>query len=813
LLIFFGSQVLKKLRYVVLSLLLLMGVGACAALITLRGSLPVLDGTGEIVGLSGAVTVTSDEYGIPTIVAASRLDALRALGYVTARDRFFQIDVLRRKTAGTLAEVIGAAGLESDIEQRRIGLSRAAHAILQHVPEEQRSALQAYAEGVNSYLRQADSLPFEFRLLRYRPSPWTMEDSILVVLSMFQTLNWSEEEERMRTVMASTLPPEVFTFLMPHSDRYTRALLNEEASGDPRAPIPVDALAALRKPTDVRQAQQAGLLRFTETSVGSNGWAVDGSKTVDGRAIVANDMHLDVAVPNIWYRAQWRYEDVEMTGLTLPGVPLLITGTNGAVAWGITNMEGDFLDLVRLDLNPTNADEYRTPDGWRRFETRTELIKVRGEDDVSLIVKSTIWGPLAERSLLGQPVAIHWTALDPTAVSVGLIDMDRPRTLEGALDVMNRARTPGSSVILADTRGRVGWTYAGNIPVRRGFDGATSLSWADGQVGWEGFIPPERLPRLVDPPSGFIVSANHRMLGKEYPHTIGHDFANGYRAYRITERLRDMSSITEADMLRLQLDTASEFYRFYQQLALQELTNSAITERPSLSEVREVLEVWNGRADVDSLGFGLIVRFRKALAKSVFAPFLWPCQAQDEKFSYGTDLDTPLQAMLTERMPQLLPDPVRYAGWGPFIVGVLDETVRQLKEDYGVRSLTELRWGRINRVRVSHPFASAFGLSALLDMPDDQLPGCGFCVRMASGTLSASERMVVSPGRAQDGILHMPGGQSGHPLSSHYRDQQGAWIQGRPLPFSPGEAVHTLRLVPSQAQKQAHSGSTMQEAA
>ncbi|WP_447980428.1 penicillin acylase family protein [Candidatus Nitrospira bockiana] len=806
----FHGHVVNKLLYSVLGLLLVLAIGAAALLVTLRASLPVLDGTGEIIGLTAPVTVTVDGFGVPTIVAGSRLDAMRALGYVTARDRLFQMDFLRRKSAGRLAEVIGTPALASDLEQRRLGFSPVVDSIVAHLPDEQRAVLEAYADGVNSYLQQADSLPFEFLLLRYRPSPWTTADSLLVVLSMFQALSWTEEEERMRTIMQTVLPSEVYRFLVAQRDPYTRALLEDDASGAPTIPVPVDALAALRRPIDVRQARQAGLVRFTEAAVGSNGWAVNGSKTADGRAILANDMHLDLLVPNIWYRVQLRYEAVEMAGIVLPGVPVVISGTNGAVAWGFTNMEGDFLDLVALDLNPEDPDEYRTPEGWRRFETREEVIKVKDDRDVPLTVRSTIWGPVRPRPLLGRPVAVRWTALEPTAVDIGLVHMDRARSLDDALAVMNRAGAPGSNVLLADASGRIAWTYTGRIPVRRGFDGATSRSWADGRVGWAGFIAPEELPRLVDPPSGFIVNANHRMLGPDYPYVIGHDFANGYRAYRITEQLRAMPKVVEADLLHLQLDTTSHFYRFYQRLALAELTDSAVQGRPLLMEARDVLRAWNGRADADSVGFGLLVRFRKALAGSVFTPYLSSCRAQDEGFFYGGEVDAPLQTLLTEKVQALVPDPDHYDGWAPFILAVLEESARQVKDQYGVGSLADLRWGRMNHVRIAHPLGEALpGLSQVLDMPADELPGCGFCIRMASGTLSASERLVVSPVRGQDGLFHMPGGQSGHPLSRHYRDQQDSWVEGRPLPFLPGPAVHTLRLVPGRKPVSA----TLQEAA
>jgi penicillin amidase len=295
------------------------------------------------------------------------------------------------------------------------------------------------------------------------------------------------------------------------------------------------------------------------------------------------------------------------------------------------------------------------------------------------------------------------------------------------------------------------------------------------------------------------VTANNRMLGREYPYVIGHQFVNGYHAYRITERLRDMDRISERDMLNLQLDTVSRFYDYYQHLALEVLTPRALDEKPALGALRRTLEAWDGRAEVASLGFGLLSRFRKALATAVFTPFLASCQQYDRAFVYHwTYIDTPLQQMLTEKPPQLLPDPQRYASWEAFILGVLEASARQLQEQYGVTSLLELKWGRMNKAWFHHPFSHAIpALGWLLDIGGDELPGCSYCVRVAHGSAGANMRLVISPGHPQDGVLHMPGGQSGQWLSPHYADQHPYWVQGLPQAFAAGPPRHTLRLLPA----------------
>ncbi|WP_437755170.1 penicillin acylase family protein [Sorangium sp. So ce1389] len=746
-------------------------------------------------GLEGDVTITSDRLGIPAIRAASRQDALRALGVVTARDRLFQLDLLRRSSGGRLAEVLGRDLLPADTRQRLYGVPQAASAILARLPERQRAALDAYAEGVNAYLRSAQALPLEFQKLGYRPEPWRPEDSVLVVLGMFNALSVTEDLERTRTVLTRSLPKSVTSFLLEGTDPYTRALLGAQAPATP--PLPAEELRALVAQSRRAQAWRGGVLSAASGAapVGSNGWAVAGQRTSDGRALLANDMHLELGVPNIWYRAELRYGDSEVAGVVLPGVPMLIVGTNRHVAWGLTSLDGDVMDLVQIEVHPGRPDEYRTPSGWQRFEVAEETIKVRGEPDVTVTAQRTIWGPVAPRPLLGAKVAVRWTALDPEGVDLGLVEMDRARTVEEAASVMNAAGGPGCNVLLADRRGRVAWTVTGRVPRRRGFDGSVSVSWADGRAGWDGYLPPAALPRIVDPPAGFVVNANHRMpLGEGAP-ALGRDYANGYRAYRITERLREPRKVAEADLLALQLDTQAEFYGFYRDLALRALTDEAVSRRPALAEARRAVKAWDGRADVASVGLPLLDRLRHVLADEVFAAWLGASRAAEPTLELElTDIDTPLQRALDERSAELVPAPE--GGWDAFVLAALEKAMAALEQEHGGRPVDQIAWGAVSRVRIAHPLAVTPELAARLNMPDEPLPGCDVCVRLASDSLAASERLVVSPGHESQGILHMPAGQSGDPLSPNYRDQQRAWVDGRPLPLLAGPAAHALTLVP-----------------
>ena len=785
------KRILKTTLYLLLSLVLILVGAGIFSIIKLRASLPVRDGELQIKGLDLPVTVTTDRFGIPTITASTRRDAALALGYVTAQDRLFQMDLLRRRASGRLSEIVGDIAIETDKRQRVIGFNRVTQAIVANFSNEQRELLVAYADGVNAFIQQMDTPPFEFLLLGYQPEPWTAEDSILAVMNMFQVLSLREDDERMMTIMEKALPLEVVAFLTPDTDSYTQVLLGGPDAHRPIQPIPVKALVSIR-----HAPKQTGerLVRPTSPVAGSNSWAVDQSKTADGRAIVANDMHLRASIPNTWYRASLRYGDVEISGVILPGTPAIVVGSNGHVAWGFTNITGDFLDLVYLEINPENLNEYKTPNGWQRFEVVNERIEIRGGEHIVQPVKLTIWGPVSPNPLMGQPVAIHWTALQPEAVGMELLDMDRATTLDDALDVMNRFGGPPLNVTMADNAGQIAWTYCGKIPIRKGFDGSSTKSWAEGDIGWEGYIPPSKLPRVISPPEGFIATANNRTLGKDYPYVIGYNFSNSHRAYRINERLQEMDQVTEQDMFQLQLDTTNHFYEFYQQLALSVLTEETIANEPLLLEARRQIEGWNGKVEVDSVAFGILVRLREILAEDVFAPFLVLCYKTDRRFSYSwRNMETPLRILLKERIPATLPDPANYPDWEHFIRSKLKDSIEQLLSKHNGDSLDQLTWGSIHKTKISHPLGFIPMLGKILNMPQKPLPGGYHCVRATN----ASERMVISPGREADGILHIPCGQSGHPLSKNYKDQFSYWLKGDPLPFLQGPTTHTLILTPN----------------
>lgn len=776
-------------------LVLLLGLATTFGLVlwaVLAASLPQRHGTAMLGGLSAPVEVAFSARGVPRIAARNRLDAYRALGYLHAQDRLFQIDLFRRLAAGRLAELFGPAALDEDRWHRNLGFEQVAQRVVRQLPKAHRAMLRAYAEGVNAGIASLRTLPFEFLALRYRPEPWRPEDSVLVVLNMHAALSYTAERERMATVMAECFEPQVFRFFTQDRDPYTARLLGLTPAPPP---LPVAPLATLLRGAQQEDLAAVPAVQPEPVPPGSNAWVVGGGRTASGRAVLANDMHLELSVPNIWYRAELHYEGRMLSGVSLPGAPVIVAGSNGRLAWGFTNAAGDFSDLVYVEPLPDTPDRYRTPEGSEPFRLRVERIAVRGGQWDTLAVRETRWGPVLDRPLLGRPVALRWTALDAEAVDFKLLDVDRVESVAGAVDFFREAGTPQLNVLLADRGGHIGWTYAGRFPLRRGSDGLTARSWADGRVGWQGWLEPAAVPFRIDPPEGFLVNANQPMLPTQQ-FDLGRGLPNGHRALRITERLRTLRDVTEEDLLQVQLDTGADFYRPYRDLALGALETAPAA--PEWQDLAAALRAWDGRAERDTRGLPLLAEFRKKLMARVLSPYFAACRQRDATFEYRWgQADLPLLQLLDEAPPELLVS-VEATDWPTLIRSVLQDSARALRLRHPDTPLAELRWGRVNRVHAAHPFGRALPiLGRWLNMAPRALAGCPQCVRQSDPISGSSERLVVAPGHEAQGILHMPGGQSGHPLSRHYRDQQPAWRLGQPLPLVEQRARISLLLTPS----------------
>jgi penicillin amidase len=759
----------------------------------LSASLPILDGAIRVDGLEASARVEIDNRGVPLVLAGSRNDSYRALGFLHANDRLFQMDLMRRRSAGRLAEVFGASAIEQDKWHKVMGFEHVADAIFANLPTRQRDALHAYAEGVNAASRRALLAPWEFLVLGYRPEPWRAEDCLLVILGLYDRLAWSGNNERVATIIESTFSTRAAEFFFPSRDCETESLFGADIR---HCHLDEPPVADFHPPPSPSRERDAG---EPPGSGGSNAWAIAPSKSGRNRAILANDMHLDLLVPNIWYRADIAFGKKELTGITLPGTPLLISGSNRHIAWGFTNVSGDFSDLILLDQDSRDDNAYMTPNGPQPFRERTEIIHVRGAPSVSLRVQETIWGPVLPERLLAKRVAVRWTALDPTATDVTLLDLDDASSVNDALTVFNKAGGAALNAMVADDKGNIGWTYTGRIPIRAGYSGLTAKSWSDGTNRWQGYIPPDALPRIVNPTAGFIVSANQRMVGADYPYPISHHFDNGARAFRITEALAAKAGLDERDMLDLQLDTQAHVYRYYQRAAIDALTRKANEGDSAFrDELRRHIAAWDGRANSDSVGLAVLAELRRAMAGAVFGPLLGPCRTIDPTFDWRFYRETSLRRVLDARPMALLPKSWAYSDWDGFIATMAEQGARKLLERTNLGALAELSWAKMNVVQIRHPLSNALPwLATWLDMPNAPAPGCDVCVRWTGYGGGASERLVVSPGHEDDGLFHMPAGQSGHPLSKFYGDQHRDWLAGAATPLLKGRTTHRLELEPA----------------
>jgi penicillin amidase len=817
---------LAAVAVLVLAALVLAG-GAFWGYTRLQASLPVLDGSVSLPGLASPVSVTRDALGIPTVSAGSREDVARAMGFLHAQERFFQMDLSRRRAAGELAELVGVRALEADREIRIHRFRSIARQAVAMLSATDARVLDAYTAGVNAGLRALAAVPFEYLLLRESPRPWQKEDSFLVVLSMFVTLQDADGTyESTLATMRDVLPKEMFELLAPRGTEWDAPITgpafptppvpnaetydlrsrrkNERPANFPLRPR--DAASVARPGTPANPWLTARSAGGNESAIGSNSMVVSGAHTDDRRPLVANDMHLPVRVPNTWYRAVMTWRDASdesgsrtLVGVTLPGVPALVVGSNTHVAWGFTNTYADWGDIVLLEVDERRPGEYRTPEGWRAFDTHEEIIRVAGQPDVREMVQWTIWGPVMKPDYAGRPRVYRWVAHDADRLATALTPLEHARTVEEAFDAANGIGTPGQNFVVADRSGTIGWSIYGAIPWRLGLDGRLPVSWADGLRGWNEYLMKADYPRVINPPSGRIWTANARMVDGPMLEKLGDgSYEVGSRATIIRNRLMAKERFSKTDLLDIQLDTSASFLGRWRELALRTLDPQALAKHPDRGIFRDILlNDWSDRADADSVSYRLTRTFREAVTERVIRFLLVECYEKDPEFDYTTvrRREGPIWKVVTEQPMHLL-DP-RYATWSELLLDALDAVIGEAPNT-GSTNLRERVWSDYNVAAFRHPLSASVPFAGRwLDMPARALPGDLFTPRMQWGANAASERMIVSPGRESEGIMHMPGGQSGHPLSPFYRNSHDAWAFGEPTPLMPGAAIHTLMLEPS----------------
>ncbi|MDQ2834818.1 MAG: penicillin acylase family protein [Acidobacteriota bacterium] len=823
---------------------------------TLANSLPQIDGSVLLAGLSAPVTVERDMHGVPHLRAASPDDLVLAQGYVTAQDRLWQMDALRRHAAGELAEILGSGLIAHDRTQRILQLRASADHALAALAPEQIHLLQRYADGVNASIAvQRAHLPLEFRLLRYQPAPWTPRDSILIGLVMFQDLTNSFPQELNREALTARLPAHLIADLYPTMS--WRDHPPTETPIDPTAPqtdipdIPLDeSQTRLREPArskvvpaELIAAEKAlgpvlsSAPECDGCRAGSNNWVVAGAHTASGKPLLSNDMHLNHNVPGIWYEADLESAsaggEFHVTGVSLPGVPFIIVGHNEHVAWGFTNLGAEVQDVYIEHVRGAGGGaEYEAADGtWHGVRHQQEVIHVKGGKDVLLDVQSTQHGASATPVISAlfpseaRTLSLRWTIYDPAAITPSFEAIDAAKDGAGLVAAFSQFGGPAQNLVYADDQGHIGYHAVGMIPVRGSVANPSPISPVPGDArdpkqDWAGYIPYDKLPQAADPASGFLATANARVTPDDYTYPITLNWAAPYRNERIWKLLADRASashdhLTPADMLRIQTDVYSDVDHVIAQRLAYAIDHAARPELVGdkrLHQAADLLREWDGNVAMDAAAPAIVDATRTALWAVLI-------NSQAEAYAETTSKQKPSarsenvaalytwgnKAYAEEWMIMHTPArwlPARYANWDDLLAGAVAVAMRESHSPYEV---AKWRYGTFRPLDIEHP---VYSQSALLERLIGRPTGTGVVpqsgddttVKQVGRTFGPSERFTADLADFDRSTLNLVLGESANPDSPWFMDQWAAWYGGTTfaLPFSPAavraSATHTLTL-------------------
>ena len=803
---------------------LVVFAGAAAWWVVYR-PLPRLDGSISIADLRRQVTVDRDGWGVPHIRAASVEDLAEAQGYVMAQDRLWQMDLLRRVARGELSEILGARTLAIDKDFRTLGLGRAADREAATLDPEPRKILDAYARGVNQFISQhVSSLPLEFSLLGYKPQPWKPADTLAISGYMYRTLTDTRERELNRAKVSERAGPD------RSKDLFSRqSAMDHFVIGDPQVPddgsqrsatdpdedddddMQPDTVfkAELGKTTggesdrsapDLTSALAQSVAGVLEESwneirqgLGSNNWVVSGAHTATGKPLLANDTHLELMMPSIWYEVHLTAPGWNVKGFTLPGAPMVIIGHNEHIAWGFTNNGADVQDLYIETFNPAAHDEYRVKGSWVKAQSIDETIRVKGQPEEHLLVTITRHGPIVRREG-DKGYAMRWTATEPGGLANSYNWLGKARNWKEFRDTMKGVWGPGQNAVYADVQGNIGYIMAARVPLRKKGHGEVPEPGDPDDYAWTGYLPFDQLPQALDPESGLIVTANARVVGPNYKPYLTDRWEEPYRTARIYDLLHDRRDLRIEDMLKVETDT----YSYPHVFLAEQLLAAAKTVRPKDPRTQKLidgLKDWNGIADANSPETSFLHSVRLAVLKQILTPVLG-----EQASLYQWRSTTFLQTTLTDRPSKWLPSPCK--NYDELLVAAADNAVKGLAEDSRSERVEDWAWKNFDSLDMFHPLGHQGLLKALLSISGKPQSGTVYSVRAATKTHGPSMRFVANPANWDESILLITSGESGQPGSSHYSDQFPYWYQGKPIlaPFSDAAEAkakkHTLTLKP-----------------
>ena len=781
-----------------------MGITSC----TLR--CPNSTGPCRSAGSRRPVTVTRDSHGVPAIEASNLADLFFAQGYVTAQDRLWQMDVMRRFGSGELSEILGEDMLKLDREQRILGLRAAAKKAIEMASPRDRSFFDAYASGVNAYIgSHGDRLPIEFRILHYTPKPWLAEDSVVIANSMVKDLNYHYFYDALaREKILAKLGPELTADLYVNRSWHDRPPTvmrddlnqpdsNTGGSDDEDDDDSPDNSVTQRKAAPV-EALPSDALPVEDLPVnGSNDWVVSGAHTVTGKPLLSNDMHLGHQMPNLWYEAHLHSGALDVAGVTLPGMPYVIVGHNQRIAWGFTNVGPTVTDVYIENFNPQGA--YQTPSGWIQPEHRGEVIHVKGKPDVNLDVKITRHGPVITELVPGEtrPLALRWTLYD--GLHIPFFEVNTAQNWDEFRRAFSQLDAPGQNVVYADVDGNIGYQTTGKVPIRAAGDGSLPVSGADNAHEWTSYIPFDKLPSIYNPPSGIIGTANGRITPDNYPNSISMEWEAPWRTARIYHVLESGRQFSAADMLALQTDVQSEATLFAAERFVYAVDHAA---KPSAraKQAADLMRSWDGRmlatASAPTIAENAIGELRRLLLepKLGMAPPESRKDADSELFketkknvidwkTYSwLERSVWMENIVLHRPKRWLPE--QYPNYDELLTAAVETAVNHPQAP---RDLASWRWGAFNAVEIQHPILGKIPVIRQWSGPGvREQSGSGYTVKAVTRAHGPSERFTANLADLDQSTLNIVTGQGGNFMSPYYMDQWKAWYEGTTftLPFS-----------------------------
>lgn len=742
-------------------------------------------GTLHLNGISAPVEILRDRWGVPHIYARTTHDLIFAQGYVHAQDRLWQMDFNRRLVAGRLSEILGPVSVTLDRWMRTLTMRRVAEREVALLDDESRGLFEAYAAGVNACI-ECEPLPLEFRFLNFKPEPWTPADSLGWVKMMCWTLcvNWETEILRARLIarlgaeaaasLEPTLPPEWVRVIPPNVD------------------YSCIGSTALERAADARQ--------FTGPSgrngIGSNNWVLSGSRTTTGMPILANDMHLGMTAPAVWYENHLCGGDLHVTGVSFPGLPFVVAGHNEHVAWGFTNGFPDVQDLYieHLRQTPEGRTEYEFRGEWLKAELRQEEIKVKDAEPVIEEVVVTRHGPIINSLVEGEgmesPLALRWTALDESNTARTVLQMNRADSCETFREALRGWVVPTQNTVYADRQGNIGYSYPGKIPIRAKGNGAVPVPGWTGEYEWTGYIPYEQLPHMCNPAAGYVATANNRVVDDGYPYWVSTDFCAGSRARRIVERIEEKSTLDVEDVISMQMDQVSVLAREMMR-GLQDIDSS----NPELNGVLRLFRDWDGHLSANSPQAAIYEVFTRLLVVNISAPKLGELAPR-----YAGRGPTPILydgTMFGEHSREWLlvtlsatQSPWWDAGDGrgraELIYQSMSETVAILKKTCGPR-IEDWAWGKMHMLTFAHPLGGVKPLDRIFNRGPYPIGGDGDTIwASAVNPFDPDDRTMIGPpfrfiadlSNWNNSLGILVPGQSGHPASAHYDDNIAGYFRG-----------------------------------